>query len=425
VIVTHSDGSRLFAYSSGDESTVKEFITDGGELYLLGFKNGLSFDIATFALSSGDALALNNALVQGDNWEERMSHDGTRIIPLSGKSVKENLYYRGAIRSIDWVGQDGILHPEIKDGTSVSSGGLLKLDHTVGWVKLDICDSESPASVMSCKWGASIVPTDETLIKQSSQFKLNNRVNWFSFEVSDTQHVNLSVASPLAAILLLNGKPVNYQEAWDLFNWDLPLAPGKYQIGIHAIAGASLEGRELAVLFRPIELISEEKPFDAYITSGESRLLSFDVQVKSIFGIGLRMTKETVMAMLYDSNGKEITQGKQQFLTLNKGRYYLWLRVPMASEGTECTVYLFGQKPPPNEPPERLVKWIISGAQGPRPELEIPAGEEENQANQRPSWVRLIPEDKVNQESEVEGSQESESGDEQEETGGEGSENEE
>lgn len=425
VIVTRSNGSRLLAYSSGDESTVKEFVTDGGELYLLGLKNGASFDVATFVVSSGDAVNLDNVLVQGKNWELRMQHEGTQIVPLSVNATKDKLYYRGAIRSIDWIAQDGILHSEIKDGTSVSSGGLLMVDHTEGWVKLDLCDGDSSGDVMSCKWGASLVPTDVTPIKQSSQFKLNNRINWFSFEVSDTQHVNLSAPSPLAAILFRDGKPVNYQEAWDLFNWDLPLTPGKYQVGIHAIAGASLEGIELAVLFRPIELMSEEKPFNGYITPGESRLLSFDVQVKSIFGIGLRMNKETVKAMLYDSNGKEITQGKQQFLTLDKGRYYLWLRVPVASEGTECTVYLFGQKPPPNEPPERLVKWIISGAQGPRPELEVPADEDENQANQRPSWMRSIPEDSVNQESDVEGSQEGESGDEQEETDGEDSENEE
>jgi hypothetical protein len=422
VVVTRSNGTRLLAYSSGDESTVKEFITDGGELYLLGFKNDLSFDVATFVLSSGDAFALDNVLVQGKTWEVRMPHEGTQIVPLQGKVTKDKLYYRGAIRSIDWIGQDGILHPEIKDGTPVSSGGLLKLDHTDGWVKLDLCDGENPADIMSCKWGASLELTDVLPVKQSSQFKLCNRANWFSFEISDTQHVNLSAPGPLAAILLLDGKPVNYQEAWDLFNWDLPLTPGKYQLGIHAIAGASLDLTELAVLFRPIGLLSEEKPFQGYITPGESRLLSFDVQVKSVFGIGLRMTKETVKAMLYDCKGNVITQGKQQFLTLDKGRYYLWLRVPVASEGTECTVYLFGQKPPPNEPPQRLVKWIISGAQGLRPELEVPSDEEENQANQRPSWMRSNLDDSVNQESDVEGSQENESGDEQEQSESEGSE---
>ena len=59
--------------------------------------------------------------------------------------------------------------------------------------------------------------------------------------------------------------------------------------------------------------------------------------------------------------------GKQQFLKLDKGTYYLWIRIPSSAEGTECTVFLFGQEPPPNEPPEKLVKWFISGAEGPRP----------------------------------------------------------
>jgi hypothetical protein len=59
------------------------------------------------------------------------------------------------------------------------------------------------------------------------------------------------------------------------------------------------------------------------------------------------------------------------------------MQVPSGAEGTSLTACLFGQEPPPNEPPEKLVKWIINGAQGPRPDFAAAVPDEEDDAEKR------------------------------------------
>ena len=389
-VFTRGDGSRILEYAH-DGKKVREYLSDGEKLYLIGLQGEKSFDIAAFAIQSGQLSAPDRVFQSGEHLETRMVKEGSVMLPISAEISRKNLYYRGAINSVSYVDRGGLLKKEIRNGAQVGPGGFLVVDHASGWIKMDLCEGGSFAGVIACKWGASLDLKDVKNISQSSQYKLSDRVNWFSFTIKDTQHVNLSVPFPLAAILLKEDKPVNYQEAWEQFNWDLPLVKGKYRLGIHAINGYSLEGAELAVLFRPVEPITEKNPFRGFIASGESRIMSFEVEQKSSFGIGLRQTKETVNAVLFDTSGRQMAAGKQQFLTLNKGTYYLWLRVPASSEGTECTVYLFGQEPPPNEPPEKLVKWIISGGEGPRPVTDITGNDDDqDQLNARPSWMNQI-----------------------------------
>jgi hypothetical protein len=141
-------------------------------------------------------------------------------------------------------------------------------------------------------------------------------------------------------------------------------------------------------LFRSLPTVSETRPFTAYLGPGESRLLRFDVARKGEYGIGLRMDRETAEARLYDAAGRVAAQGKQQFVKLAPGVYHIWLRVPEGSAGTAATVLVFGQEAPPNEPPERLVKWIVEGAEGPRPETA--QEQEAAPEGQRPSWERFL-----------------------------------
>lgn len=367
-LIVNSDGTRVLDVAK-DESKVKDFTGQVGALYLLGFKEGKGFSITSLELSSGQEYALEKALKMGDKLEVKTLKEGTMILPLplSLSSSKKNLYYSGAVNAVNWTGRDGLLRKSIPSGTSVGPGGLLTVDHGRGWIKMDLCGGSSRSAVIECKWGQGFSSSKETKISKSSQVRLSGATNWFSFDIKDTRHVNLGVPCPLSAILLKDGKAVHYQEALELFNWDLPLVKGKYRLGIHPIAGSNLDGAELSVIFRPVEKLSEKSPFSAFIAPGESRMLSFDVSQKSAFGIGLRQTRETANAVLFDNESNPLAVGKQQFLKLDKGTYYLWIRIPSSAEGTECTVFLFGQEPPPNEPPEKLVKWFISGAEGPRP----------------------------------------------------------
>ena len=384
-LVTRSDGTKLLECSPDNEPQVREFTTDGGDVYLLALQPETRFDVAALAFSQAAKGRPSARTLSEAGWEMKLAREGTLQLPVNVKDGgKRRLFYQGAVTRIDWVGGDGRLRDNLSDGAEIGPGGFLVLRYEAGWVKMDLCAGAKAEDIMACKWKASIAPSGALEVRQSSQFTLANTTSWFSLSLADSQHVNFASPLPLAAILLRDGKPVNYQEAWERFNWDLPLPPGKYQLGVHPVAGSSLEGGELAVLFRSIAPISDKQPFTGYFAPGESRLLSFGVKAKAKFGIGLRMNSETVEARLYDGSGAVVAQGKQQFVSLEKGTYYLWLRVPLGAEGTQCTAYLFGQDAPPNEPPERLVRWIISGEEGPRPKLS--SNDEEDTAKSRPSW---------------------------------------
>jgi hypothetical protein len=384
-LMTRSDGSRVLACSPGDEPIVQDLYTDGGDLYLLALKNNTRFDCAAFLIGSDDAAtaAITRPLTLGTSWQAKSTTEGTLLIPVAGASTNCRLFFTGALNSVGWIGNDGMLRPNLADGASIRDNGFLIVGNSIGWMKLDLCDNAG--STIACKWGAALTATGATPIDQSSVVRLGDRVNWFTFTLADTHHVNFSAPLPLAALLIKDGTPVNYQETWEQFNWDLPLGPGKYQLGIHPIAGSSLEGGQLAALYRPIDRLSEKMPFTAYIAAGESRLLSFEVRRKDRFGIGLRMTNETAQARLYDAHGAVIDQGKQQFVELDKGVYFVWVRVPATAAGTSITVFLFGQEPPPNQPPEQLVKWIIDGAQGPRPVVKTVSDDIDEKVPPRPA----------------------------------------
>jgi hypothetical protein len=391
-LVTHRGGSRAIACAFGSEPIVQEFCTDSGDLYLIALRSDVRFTIAAYAATDG-TLSDNGTyeLVPGRSWQVKMLRDGTLTIPLSSDMKKSFQFFKyGAIQSAGWIGPNGVLRQDLYDGARIGPGGMVTLSASEGWIKLNLCDAASAGGSMACKWGSSITPTQPSALNGSSIVNLHTGENWFTFKLHDTQHVNLGAPMPVAAILLKNGAPVNYQEAWELFNWDLPLAPGSYALGIHPIAGSSIEGGRMTALFRPLERLSEKQPFTTYLAAGESRLLSFTVAKKDRFGIGLRMARETVQSRLYDARGAILDQGKQQFVALEKGTYYLWIRVPASGEGTDVTVFLFGQEPPPNEPPAQLVRWIINGAQGERPVIRTTGGDERSAADNRPVWERML-----------------------------------
>jgi hypothetical protein len=383
-LLRRPDGSRELECDFDGEPKSREYRADGGDLYLLALDARAHFDLAFFAAVKGDS---TRPLAEGAGRGFDFSAEGLELVPV-GAAKPLGLFCRGAVKTVAYVGADGKLWADLPDGGTVGPCGMLALRHGPGKAQIDLCEASSPASVMACKWGAGISAPETQTLARSSLLPLRDRVNWFAFALQDTQHVNLGAPSPLAALLLKDGAPYRYQEAWERFNWDLPLPPGKYTLGIRPFAGASLEGAFLAGLFRPIPTVTEAHPFKAYLGPGESRLMRFDVARKADFGIGLRMGKETVEARLYDGDGRVVAQGKQQFVKLNPGVYHLWMRVPEGSEGTEVTALVFGQESPPNEPPERLVKWIIEGARGPRPETALEQAAESDQ--QKPEWERLL-----------------------------------
>lgn len=369
------DGNVLLECSPGQEPKLREFTARGGELFLLAPSAEARFDIAVYVLTGKDAeeSRVERELAAGTPWQARFAGEGATLLPLKGAG---RLFHRGAATAVEYFDQAGRFRTRTADGSAVGPGGLLRVLHGEGWGRMDLCESGAPAKVMACKWAVGLNPSRAVDIAGASLHGLAEGINWFTFTLKETQHANLSAPAPTSVILLREGTPAHYQEAWEKFNWDLPLEPGRYTLGIRPLAGAGLHGVALSALFRDIEVLAEKRPYAAFLGPGEGRLLRIDVARKDRFGIGLRMHRETAEARLYDAGGNRVAQGKQQFLELKPGRYHLWLRVPEGVEGTEVTAHLFGQEPPPNEPPEGLLRWIVTGSTGPRPTLPRFGGED-------------------------------------------------
>jgi hypothetical protein len=130
---------------------------------------------------------------------------------------------------------------------------------------------------------------------------------------------------------------------------------------VRGLAGESAEGARLIYSFRNIDVLAEKSPPTISLAPGETRLFRFTLPEQKIIGIGLRTQKEVVQARLYDSEWRLLNRGKQQFKTLEKGDYYLWLHVPLDQAATVCTPILAGQEAPPNQPPESVVRRIVEG----------------------------------------------------------------
>lgn len=390
IVFVHNNGNRELEFISGTDPSVKDIKTDGGELYLIGLRDGAAFDVAFYIDNlQKEKKSLH---VEGNMQHEFQSMtEGTLRIPLDIKDGRMSIYFSGAVQNAGWVSSQGMLTENIGDGAKVGPGGFVNVNFSVGWSRVSFCKGNSPQEVILCKWGMPVPVASEQgayRIKQSSAVRLADKANWFAIDISDTVHVNISTPQSMAAILLRNGKPADFEESHAAFNWDIPLAPGSYVLGIRPVNGISCDGAMLDILMRSIEMVTERKPFNGNLTPGESRLIAFDITSKAQYGIGLRMNKETVLASLYSPDGRLISQGRQQFLKLDKGRYYLRLYVPLDAEGTNCTVYLFGQEPPPNVPPENLVRWIVSGADGERP--HVVNDNSDDDTDRPPVWMNLI-----------------------------------
>jgi hypothetical protein len=280
------------------------------------------------------------------------------------------LYCSGSVENIDWINRSGNIMPGIKEESEFSGeSGVLLVSYAPGWGKLRLCkDDGSQLALNECRWGGAVVKKDGApAINETSRLTMADGVNWYSIELSEPTHVSVSAPIPAAAIISVDGKVRDYEEFWEELSWDVPLASGKFTIGIKPLAGRASAGIPATVGFYPVSLLTESKPLETYLMSGQKRMVKFDVPKKSKIGLGLSMGGETAEAVLLDGRGKNISKGKQIFTELDKGTYYVLLSTTPASNGTDVKLYLFGQNNPPVTPPTDLVKWIVRGGAGARP----------------------------------------------------------
>jgi hypothetical protein len=295
---------------------------------------------------------------------------GKTIIPITGiQKGKQRLYWGGAVRELYWIDSEGKLRGPLKNGsTSENVTGHLIAESEGGWGKVGLCTAgDTNGAQLLCQWGTGSKPEKPLEVNSAVKVALHDGINWFKINIKDTVHAHFNAQTTVSVLLMKEKTPVQYQDAWDIFDWDIPLSFGTYYLGIKGLGGRVLEGVEFTTAFKNITQLSEKKPFMAFIGPGESKMVKFSISGKGMYGIGIAMKNETIESKILDSKLATVTTGKQHYISLSPGIYYLWFSVPSTSEGTEMTTYLFGQDAPPNEPPEYLVKWIINGAEGDRP----------------------------------------------------------
>jgi hypothetical protein len=346
---------------------------NGGRLYL--FRNNknnvLKADVFINRCSTQD----NSGLQSGASVCRQFT-SGKTVLSVNGvQKGKQQLYWGGAVRDLQWIDDEGKLRGPLKNYTTVDNvAGHLVIESEGGWGKVGLCTPGDSSGIQYiCQWESGSKPEKPVEINSSVKVSLHDGINWFKINIKDTVHVHFNAQTTLSILLMKEKSPVCYQDAWDVFDMDIPLFSGTYYLGVKELAGRSLEGAEFTTAFREITLLSEKKPFTTFVGPGESKMVKFSISSKSMYGIGIAMKNETIEAMILDSKLVPVSAGKQHYISLLPGIYYLWFSIPSTSEGTEMTTYLFGQDAPPNEPPEYLVKWIINGAEGERPTAESQA----------------------------------------------------
>jgi hypothetical protein len=355
---------------SGDAVRNVSITANGGSLYLFRKNKNLVIKADIFLNKSNSRD--NSGLLSGKS-VSRQFCSGTTIVPVNGmQKGKQWLYWNGTVQDVQWIDGGGKLHGSLYNGSTIEnvSGHFLVVSDG-GWGKIGLCNpGNSKGEKLSALWESGCKPDNPFEINSAVKVALHDGINWFKISVKDTSHVNFNAQTALTAFLMKESSAIQFQDAWDAFNWDIPLSGGTYYLGMKGLAGKSLDEVEFTTAFKKITLLSEMQPYSGFIGPGECRMAKFSITSKKMYGIGIAMKNETVESKILNNKLEMVTAGKQHYISLTPGIYYIWFRVPPNSEGTELTAFLFGQDSPPNEPPEYLVKWIINGAEGGRPTAE-------------------------------------------------------
>jgi hypothetical protein len=366
-------------YYGGEGGAQYTLEPDGGRLFLFGGADAGTIELEMFSTDAGGGQkSAISELSAGTEIIRRFPVDTRETIRVKGDAQSNGrLFWSGAIKNVDWIDRSGRMTSGMgSESVLAGEGGVLLVRYAPGWGKLKICkDGGGLPALYGCLWGEAVKTDNIPAIKEMSRLTMAGGANWYSIDIAEPTHVSLTAPTPAAAVVSSGGKITDYGEFWDELAWDLPLAPGKYAIGIKPLAGRTLAGMPLTAGFYPISLLTENNPLNMYMMPGQRRMVRFDLEKRGRIGTGLTMTGEAVEAVLLDSRGKRAGEGRQIFAELDSGTYHILLSMPAAQSastsptlnGTEIKLYLFGQNNPPADPPDKLVKWLIGGVVGDRP----------------------------------------------------------
>lgn len=367
IVWKRPDGTRkLFTtYKNLDYVTLNE---SEGQLYCINTEWNGYFSIECLSSENADGLKLTDASVEPDKkpFEYNFPRSGEEKITIAC-TMKDlsryKLFVQNSSGDIDWWTGNGMLVRSIRNTGEFpvnelpvfrpqDHAGFVTFEHNPGWTVVNVHNKKS---ANTC-WGNDLSVSKSREIKNSQVINMENGVNWLSLNIDKPTQVQIATDVSCIGILLKDKKPVRTFIGTEGFSADMPLTSGQYVFGIRSLGGISLEQVSLTVVCKTIETITEDNPPHVRLASGESSILQFTLNKKQTIGIGLKTDHEVMQAKLFADDFTQVCEGQQQFLTLEKGTYYLWLHVPYYQEAAECEVKLVGQNVPSDMPPENEIR---------------------------------------------------------------------
>ena len=361
IILWHRpDGSRS-VFSTVKKLHQVTFQEKKGTLYLINTGSSGYFSIECFKLDDNKLLPARASIRKdGFPFEKNFHISGVERIDLDctmEELKKSFLLLHGSISSVDWWTGSGMLISHIQSAKQFPvqdipfykpdlKSGYITFEHDAGWSLVNLYSIGSPNTC----WGLDIKKKPKKHITSPTVIKLKDEINWFSIPIKTSKHLQVSSSTEAVALLLKDNKPVKTFIGTGGLSVDVPLTGGNYTIGIRSVGNMSIENSSLSFSFKKIEKLTEKNPPRVVMASGESKIYRFTLPQKRTIGIGLDTDREVLQASLYTDDLVLIREGQQLFLTLEKGTYFLKLKIPPYQEPAECVVKLAGQDLPPDGP---------------------------------------------------------------------------
>jgi hypothetical protein len=104
------------------------------------------------------------------------------------------------------------------------------------------------------------------------------------------------------------------------------LPPGTYRLVLRPFGAQALKGG-VGWSSEPVATLADGVGKEEWIAPGEVRLFRFDTSAAGKVGLGVQVKAEALDCTVYDDAHQPLGEGCQQYLTLNKGRFLLSVRL--------------------------------------------------------------------------------------------------
>ncbi|MFP4014132.1 MAG: hypothetical protein ACLFVQ_08625 [Chitinispirillaceae bacterium] len=366
VVWKRKDGSRV-THSTDEKFASYTFREKEGKLYCISTEAPSYFHVRCIALNENESFDLQTLKPDSHPVEFSFNRSAIKRIPIEGRLSdlsQYKLFLHGPVSRVNWWTGNGMYLrdigtsfplEELPSFSSHTKAGFLEIEHDAGLV---VANLHNENSANMC-WGSDLKVQKTRKIGYPQVLTLQNGTNWFSLSVDKPTHVRLSTESNCLGVLLKEGKPLQTYIGTEGFSADVPLQKGTYDFGIRGIGEVPLENSSVTFSYKDIDELRETEPPLVRLTSGGSRLLQFTLSEDRKIGVGLDTDKEVWQAKTYSEKFELVGEGQQQFLSLKKGKYYLWLSIPHYQKSAECIVRLVGQDVPSEQPPESVIRKYI------------------------------------------------------------------